>query len=392
MSFPPFSNLALVGPTKWRSTGASDATGRTSRSNVSLKQIAAYTGRALATVSYALRGSPKIPEVTREEIRRAADTLGYRPNPRISGLMTYIRRNQQRPFGEKIAFVWVHTSRAMARLDPFLRAVYLGAKLRAKQSGFGLEEFYTNDPDMTDGRLEQIIIARGITGVVLSPLTTNEAVGDLKWNWSHFSPAVIGNVSWTSELHQAGHHHYLGMRTALSELAKYGCVRPAAIIEQESNVRSKRAWEAAFLTQHSPEIQVMPLLAIPGVHDHPLLAQWVEKVRPDALIVSATSLLNSPGLRAVCRRMHLKVATLYWTPEAKGLGGIDQCYDRIAAHAVDLVIAQLNSNETGVPDLPRMILFPGRWVPIEGNTKRLVPNSKRSLNHAPTGIANLIAY
>jgi hypothetical protein len=33
----------------------------------------------------------------------------------------------------------------------------------------------------------------------------------------------------------------------------------------------------------------------------------------------------------------------------------------IAANAVDLVVSQLNSNETGVPPWPRMLQFPGRW-------------------------------
>jgi hypothetical protein len=34
----------------------------------------------------------------------------------------------------------------------------------------------------------------------------------------------------------------------------------------------------------------------------------------------------------------------------------------VAAHAVDLVVAQLNNNECGVPEVPGMMLFPGRWV------------------------------
>lgn len=33
-----------------------------------------------------------------------------------------------------------------------------------------------------------------------------------------------------------------------------------------------------------------------------------------------------------------------------------------AANAVDLVVSQLNRNETGGPAWPRMLLFPGRWV------------------------------
>jgi LacI family transcriptional regulator len=47
---------------------------------------------------------------------------------------------------------------------------------------------------------------------------------------------------------------------------------------------------------------------------------------------------------------------------APEIGGVDQSYDMVAANAVDLVVSQLNSNETGVPPWPRMLLFPGRWV------------------------------
>jgi hypothetical protein len=41
---------------------------------------------------------------------------------------------------------------------------------------------------------------------------------------------------------------------------------------------------------------------------------------------------------------------------------------------VDLVAAQLNSNEFGVPALPRLMLFPGRWVgPRAAASPRLAP-------------------
>lgn len=41
--------------------------------------------------------------------------------------------------------------------------------------------------------------------------------------------------------------------------------------------------------------------------------------------------------------------------------GLEQDYDTVAAHAVDLVIAQLQRNERGLPDPLRMRLFLGRW-------------------------------
>ncbi|MSU25565.1 MAG: hypothetical protein EXS32_17305 [Opitutus sp.] len=58
----------------------------------------------------------------------------------------------------------------------------------------------------------------------------------------------------------------------------------------------------------------------------------------------------------------LPIFNLHWTPSAPEIGGVDQSYDMVAANAVDLVVSQLNGNETGVPPWPRMLLFPGRWV------------------------------
>ncbi|MBC7365600.1 MAG: LacI family DNA-binding transcriptional regulator [Undibacterium sp.] len=330
---------------------------------VTLKEVAARAGLSLATVSYALRRHPKIPEGTREKVAEIARGLGYRPNPRVASLMAHIRSAQARAHRERIAFVWVHTSRAEARENPFLKNVFNGAQERAAQMGFALEEFWTNAPGMTDQRLEQILRARGIVGVVLSPVTTAEATVTLGWDWQHFSAAVIGNLTWTPELHHAGHHHFLAMQMALRELEKLGCRRPAALIEPQTNERAKRAWEAAFLTHHPAPASARGLVRVLGPEGPGEPAAWLRASRADALIVSDVALLKAPGLRGVCRELGVQVITLYWSADApRGVGGIDQCYDQVAAQAVDLVAAQLNANETGVPDLPRIMLFPGRWV------------------------------
>ena len=70
---------------------------------MTLKQIAARAGLSPATVSYALRGDPKIPPETRERVQAVARSLGYKPNPRIAGLMAHIRRGRSRPFGPAVA-------------------------------------------------------------------------------------------------------------------------------------------------------------------------------------------------------------------------------------------------------------------------------------------------
>lgn len=327
-----------------------------------MKDIANEAGLSVATVSYALRNSPKIGKTTQEQVKAVARRLGYRPDPRIASLMAHIRRAHARTTGERLGFVWVHTNRTQAERDPFLRHVFAGARRRAEQSGFRIEQFWTDDAGMSDERLQEIIRARGIVGVVLSPVLSNEATLALNWEWSDFAVAVVGNVTWTPELHHAGHHHFLGMRMAVLELEKLGCTRPAALLEAGTNERAKRAWEAAFLTHHPVRAEAEKMLHA-RANDSTGITQWLRGLEADALIVSTTVLLGTPGLRTLCRQRKLPIVTLHRSNEAAGVGGIDQCYDRIAGHAVDLVIAQLNSNETGVPDLPRIMLFPGRWVP-----------------------------
>ncbi len=331
---------------------------------MTLKQIALRARVSRATVSYALRNHPKIPVATREHIQAVARSLGYKPDTRIAGLMAHIRRGRARPFGERIAFVWVHTTREEARRSLFLQSVLQGARDRAEHSGYALEEFWTSDPGMNDLRLQKIIRARGIVGVVLSPVTTAETSLTLDWDWSTFAAAVVGNVTWTPELNHAGHHHYLGMRRCLQELADLGRTRTAALVDEATHERAKRAWEGAFLA-HSPDgaQAAWRRWALQRDDERTDFAAWLRRSGADALIVSSTELLALPGVKAAVRQLELPVVTLHWQDEARGIGGIDQCYGRVAAHAVDLAIAQLNLNELGPPDLPRIMLFTGHWIP-----------------------------
>lgn len=330
---------------------------------VTLSDIAEQVGLSLATVSYALRQHSKISAATRARVATAARKLGYRPNPRVASLMAHIRGAQSRAHQERIAFIWVHTSRSQARENVFLKNVFAGARERANQMGFILEEFWTNDVGMTDQRLEHILRARGIVGVVLSPVTSAETAITLGWDWRHFSAAVIGNVTWTPELHHAGHHHFLAMRMALIELAKLGCKRPAALIESTVHERNKHAYLASFLAHHPHAAEARRLVRVVARGSSTNLHAWFRAIRADALIVSHTDLLDLPGVARAARELGIPRVTLYWGKETpRTIGGIDQCQDRVAGHAIDLVAAQLNANETGVPDLPRMMLFPGKWV------------------------------
>lgn len=328
---------------------------------ITLQQIARAADCSLATVSYALRDDPRIRPETRAAVQKLAAELGYRPNPRFSALMSHIRNSRPVAAGERIAFVWVHTSRAESAKDPFLQRVFLGAKARAEALGYELEQFWTAERGMTDRRLSQVIKSRGIVGLLLSPVI-HEAEVTLDLEWSCFAPAVIGSARWSPELHHAGHHHYLAMRMTLEKLAAAGCRRPMAILEADVNERARRAWEAAFAVFHPTRAAATELLWIGLPEDRRVVAQRLEANRPDAVVVSDPTTIQRFRALNIDGAADLPVFNLHWLPSAPEIGGIDQSYDMVAANAVDLVVSQLNSNETGAPAWPRMLLFPGRWV------------------------------
>ncbi len=346
---------------------------------ITLQQIARAADCSLATVSYALRDDPRIRPETRTAVQKVAAQLGYRPNPRFSALMSHIRNSRPVAAGERIAFVWVHTPRAEAAKDPFLQRVYLGAKARAEALGYGLEQFWTAERGMTDRRLSQVIKSRGIVGLLLSPVM-HETDVTLDLEWSCFAPAVIGSARWNPELHHAGHHHYLAMRMTLERLAAAGCRRPMAILEADVNERARRAWEAAFAVFHPSRNDAAELLWI-GLPDDPrVVARRMKASRPDAVVVSAHAVVEKLRRLDLAAIPGLPVINLHWLPTAPEIGGIDQSYDMVAANAVDLVVSQLNGNETGAPPWPRMLLFPGRWVEPENRSPApsTAPAAKRT--------------
>lgn len=327
---------------------------------VTLQQIARTAGCSLATVSYALRDDPCIRAVTRAHVQGVARRLGYRPNPRVAALMAHIRRSRQVSAGERIAFVWVHTSRQESQTDPFLVRVFEGARARADALGYQIEQFWTGGRGLSDRRLFQVLRSRGIVGVLLSPVL-HEAEVALEVDWSGFAPAVVGSTRWNPEMHHAGHHHYQAMRLALEKLEARGCGRPLALIDEAVNERARRAWQAAFLVYHPNQDAAAELLMI-GLRDsRAALRRRFRMARPDALIVSEAGLLDRLA-RLGLRWPAADTVSLHWTSARPELAGIDQDWGLIAANAVDLVVSQLSSNETGAPASPRMLLFPGRWV------------------------------
>jgi LacI family transcriptional regulator len=185
--------------------------------------IADRVGMSRTTVSLSLRNHPKIPEATRAQVKAAAEELEYRPNPLVSAHMALIRTLKPRYTGQCVAFVCNRSLREIMadNLTP-LRLYYEGAKARAEEAGYSLQYFNLKERGMTERRLSQILIARGIHGVIIAPLSEGGGVSNVELQWDSFALAMIEHTFLEPRLHKVCNDEFSTVGRLIQRLLDYG--------------------------------------------------------------------------------------------------------------------------------------------------------------------------
>jgi transcriptional regulator with XRE-family HTH domain len=324
---------------------------------ITLSDIARRLGISKMTVSRALRGERHVGAVMREKVRQVAEEMGYRPDPEIAKLMTHMRRTRAKAAPRTLAFVWAERDADEIAASSWSQQLVLGARRQAHRLGFELEEFYLKARGMTGWRLSGILEARGIPGFILSPLISRSR-GHVSMAWEKFSSVVIGLGYARPALHRVHHHHFLGMMTALRRLRKQGHKRIGFYCGSTINERMFRAWSASFLAHH-PLAKPGDLLALresPSKHD---FLAWVKAERPE-VVVDGGHIIKD-WLKTIPEARRPRHVTLGWRADHADVPGIDQQADVLGAAAVDLLVAQYQQNERGIPEAPRIVMTEGVW-------------------------------
>jgi len=326
----------------------------------SLKELAHECGLSVAGVSMALRDHPRVSAATRARVQALAERRGYRTNPLLRSVMSHVRSANSHRSWINIAFVWLEATTKTVRSDPFQRQTIHSVQQRAEQLGLRLEQFFLSEPGMTAARLEKILVARGISGVIFSPSSHIPNVR-LPFDWSRFAVVIMGNTPWTPEFHRAAHHHYQGMRTALVEVERLGYRRPGAVVMQNLNERARRTPEAAFLTHHPSPTQAAKLIfRITGPRATSDFRKWLASTKPDCLLFPFFEGFT-PDLGGIHLAHHHPHAALDIFA-GEGIAGMHQDFEAIGTNAIDLLMTQLLHNDRGVPRRSKFVLAEGNWV------------------------------
>jgi DNA-binding LacI/PurR family transcriptional regulator len=326
---------------------------------VSQREVAAAVGCSAMTVSCALRNSPKVLPETRKKILEVAERLGYRPDPEISKLMTHLRQPTRHSFSHNLAFINSWPDRE-EYLKGYTGEIYQGAKHRAAQLGFDIEPFWLLESGMTARRLSSVLYNRGIRGVLLPPwLNPNEVV---QLDWPRFSVVATTMSIANPAVNRVVPHVFRNTLLACEELLKQGYRRIAFIETEDAHIRSEGMSRGAFELIRSTRLpESSPAGLILRDWDDPLLFDWFKAEHPDAIVCSRASVYHK--LRKALGGRQAPGFIVLDSMQDERLTAIDQLPGSLGSAAVDVLVAQLLHNESGLPITPKLVMLNGRLRP-----------------------------
>lgn len=327
-----------------------------------LQDVAARAGVHRSTVSLALRDSPSVSPAMREKVRSIAEELGYRTNPLIAALMRS-RRTGKRVRHVTLAYVTCHPTRYGWRPPTHERPDYFpGAEARARELGYKLEHFWLAEPGMKPGRFAQILINRGIGGLLIGRLPFGRDEIDLPWE--RFSAVALGLTLRSPDLNRVTEDAFASAAVAINRCVAGGARRIGfAFPEPNDSPEMADRWLGAYLRF---QMSLAPEDRLPVCEHRPGMAhfaEWFASQRPDVLLTTCEGPML--GLLSACGvpgAKNLRLVPLVSDKPRPHLGGVYLDPGIVGGLAVDMVVGMMHRGETGLPAEPHRVLVPGRWV------------------------------
>lgn len=326
------------------------------------KEIAREAGVSQSTVSRALAGHHGIPKETAKKVQETAKRLGYRPEPTFSRLAQLrwkrIEHNVEPCIGLVMETRRVDTNGIGDNTD-----LPMGMLEKCKELGYQLEVFYRDDYPNTRA-LERVLLARGITGLVLGPVYTK--LPDAEMNWNHFVAVAASPGVYQPPVPSVSVDMFGAVTLAWEKAVAYGYERiGAALYEHKLNLRDDGIRFSAVrccqerIFGHLPNIPVL-------IYDHntpqEVFTEWV-KVHNIETVVAFNSTVYWHLVRAGIRIPdEVALVDLHLSTLHEGLAGVLAGGWHSGAELIELVHKGLLANAYGVPKLKVHHIMEPAWM------------------------------
>ncbi|MBC2600339.1 LacI family DNA-binding transcriptional regulator [Puniceicoccus vermicola] len=331
------------------------------KKRVTIREIAEVAGVHFTTVGLALKGNPKVKAETRDKVQKIAEKMGYQPDPMLSALSSYRRSNQRRSYQSTIAWLNNWPKRHDLLENPEFYEYFQGARIRAQELGYTLDEFWLHEKGMTTSRLCHIFHSRNIQCLIIPPQPVS--LSNIEMDLSKISAVSIGYSLESPALNVVTNHHLRSMRLMLHELNRLGYRNIGCAISKDWDFKVGNTWRGGIeAAKHDPGMK-LKVKMLDHAHNAPeIITREVKKFKVEVVIshLEVYEQLRACGFRIP---QDLGFANLAIDFRSKYHSGIYQNSIDIGRKSVEVAVSMYQRGEFGEPESPFHLLVDSSWNP-----------------------------
>jgi len=369
---------------------------------VTQADVAKRAGVHVTTVSMALRNHRSLPVATRQRIQALAEQMGYKPDPVLGALMVYRKNQRHTETTGTLGYITNWDAEWSWKKLPAHAEFFSGATAKAAELGFHLEHFWLGEAGLSHRRMSDILLSRGITGLILASWHPN-LNEDLRFDWPKFSAVKIDYLPQSPKLHNVSNDQRSVIQLAIRQIKAAGYRRIGSAMPRWWDQYVGRAWSAGFLAEQNdcPEDERIPLLFFeddeflpsePGkfieTTTQSKLAKWMQQYRPEVILGYGPFIRPQLASLGISIPGDVAFVDCHREDDDLGTAGVHENCLRVGELAVEILAGQLQRNQFGLPQFQTTSLVEGTWVegaslpPCEPSRRVTAKNQSQSESNA----------
>jgi DNA-binding LacI/PurR family transcriptional regulator len=333
------------------------------QSAITLTKIAAAAGVSKAAASFALQNRPGVSKATRKRILEIATQLGYVPDARLASVMATLRQAKAKDL-LPIAWLNSHDEKDAWQNYKFLTPFLEGARARALESGYRLEEIWIHRPGTSFQQISQLLHRQGIEGVIIT-----HPARHLRLRWDELASICLGGALLAPRLHRVQADHAFNLQLALKSLRRLGYRRIGICLGDDVDRLSGRTCSttAYHFAANQPQRDRIPPLFYPwaGARETVIAEKqtqaWLRANKPDVVVGHNAHLVEWVRAAGFQLPQEIGVVHIATDDDVHDWAGICSNRREIGATAAEWVINQVRERRFGLPKISVDMMVRGSW-------------------------------
>jgi LacI family transcriptional regulator len=300
--------------------------------------------------------------------------MGYSPDPMLAGLAAYRNTRKPRAYRATIGVIADTPKIETWRENQNGSRYYQGVLDRATELGYKIDEFTLGNSKLSPKDLGKILEARNIRGLIITPRRFSR--GHLRFDFDSFSAITIGHSLTYPRLHRVVPNFMRDTILVMRRLKQMGYRRIGFTVVKKLDERADHGWLGGYSVEserfaHNNRIPAFCPADLDWSSTN--FNSWIKKNRPEVVISP------NPFVWTWLKEANSKASEqigfvhLNHPNDSGALTGMYESGKMIGSTTIDTLVGMLQTNETGIPELPKIIQIESSW--IEG--KSLFPRSTK---------------